>query len=244
MRVMIFIPCLVQDVLPEIAEACGRVLHAAGARPEIPAGQTCCGQLLFKLGHVRKVTPLARRVMDLFEPADAVVCPSGSCTRMIRSYPDLFPSDPELAAAARSLAAKTYEFSQFLVDILGVLDFGAHLPATAVYHDSCQVGRALGVVSQPRQLLARVRGLTLVEPARPDACCGFGGPFSLRFPGVSEALVQEKAESILATRATTVISAEPSCLLNIGGYLQKNTTPLATLHIAQVLATGLTKGTR
>ncbi|MFZ5811240.1 MAG: heterodisulfide reductase-related iron-sulfur binding cluster, partial [Thermodesulfobacteriota bacterium] len=91
---MLFIPCLVQDVLPEVAEACVRVLHAAGATPEIPSGQTCCGQLLFKLGHVRKATPLARRVMRLFEPADAVVCPSGSCTQMIRRYPDLFPNDP------------------------------------------------------------------------------------------------------------------------------------------------------
>ncbi len=244
MRVMLFVPCLVQDVLPEIAEACVRVLHAAGAAPEIPSGQTCCGQLLFKLGHVRKVIPLARRVMDLFARADAVVCPSGSCTRMIRNYPDLFPNDPGLAAEARSLAARTHEFSQFLVDILHTLDFGAHLAATAVYHDSCQVGRALGVITQPRLLLSRVRGLTLVEPARADACCGFGGPFSLRFPGVSEALVRDKAASILETGATTVISAEPSCLLNIGGYLQKNATPLATLHIAQVLATGLTRGTR
>jgi Fe-S oxidoreductase len=106
-RVMLFVPCLVQDVLPEIAEACVRVLHAAGAAPEIPSGQTCCGQLLFKLGHVRKVIPLVRRVMDLFARADAVVCPSGSCTRMIRNYPDLFPNDPGLAAAARSLAART-----------------------------------------------------------------------------------------------------------------------------------------
>jgi len=238
-RVKLFIPCLVQDALPEAGVACLAVLRAAGVEPVVPAGQTCCGQPLYKLGHAAKVRPLARRVLDLCADADAVVCPSGSCTHMIRRYPELFPDEPETAAKARSLAARTYEFTQFLVDILNVSDFGATLPTTAVYHDSCQMGRTLGLFAQPRLLLSRVGGLTLVEPATPDACCGFGGPFSMRFPGVSEALTQDKIQDILATRATTVICAEPSCLLSIKGALAHNHTPLQTLHIAQVLATGL-----
>jgi L-lactate dehydrogenase complex protein LldE len=236
---MLFIPCLVQDAMPEAGIACLQVLRAAGVDPVAPAGQTCCGQPLFKLGHAAKVRPLARRILDLFADADAVVCPSGSCTGMIRRYPELFPDDPATAAKARSLAGRTYEFTQFLVDILHTTDFGATLPTTAVYHDSCQMGRSLGLAAQPRLLLSHVRGLTLVEPAAPDACCGFGGPFSMRFPGVSQALTHDKIQDILATRATTVICAEPSCLISIKGALAHNHTPLQTLHIAQVLATGL-----
>lgn len=238
MRVTLFIPCLVQDVMPEAGLACLHVLRAAGVDPVVPKGQTCCGQPLYKLGHMDRVRPLARRVLDLFSGCDAVVCPSGSCTHMIRRYPGLFPDDPATAARARSLAARTYEFTEFLVDVLHVTDFAAHLPTTAVYHDSCQMGRTLGLHTQPRLLLSRVAGLTLVEPATPDACCGFGGPFSIRFPGVSEALTLDKIQAILDTRATTVICAEPSCLQNIKGALAHNHTPLQTLHIAQVLATG------
>nr|WP_282958855.1 (Fe-S)-binding protein [Desulfolutivibrio sulfodismutans] len=234
-----FIPCLVQDAMPEAGLACLRVLRAAGVDPIAPAGQTCCGQPLFKLGHAARVKPLARRILDLFADADAVVCPSGSCTHMIRRYPELFPDDPATAAKARSLAARTYEFTQFLVDILHAADFGATLPTTAVYHDSCQMGRTLGLSAQPRLLLSHVAHLTLLEPATPDACCGFGGPFSMRFPGVSEALTHDKIQAILDTHATTVICAEPSCLQNIKGALAHNHTPLQTLHIAQVLATGL-----
>ncbi|MDQ7831943.1 MAG: (Fe-S)-binding protein, partial [Desulfovibrionaceae bacterium] len=236
---MLFIPCLIQDVMPEAGLACLHVLRAAGIEPLVPHGQTCCGQPLFKLGHASRVRPLARRVMDLFADAEAVVCPSGSCTHMIRRYPDLFPDDPATAAKARDLAARTYEFTQFLVDVLHATDFGATLPTTAVYHDSCQMGRTLGLTSQPLLLLSRVAGLTLATPELPDACCGFGGPFSMRFPGVSEALTLDKIQAILATRATTVICAEPSCLQNIKGALAHNHTPLQTLHIAQVLATGL-----
>lgn len=239
MRVSLFIPCLVQDTMPEAGMACLRVLRAAGVDPVVPGGQTCCGQPLYKLGHADKVKPLARRVIELFSEAEAVVCPSGSCTGMIRHYPELFADDPATAARAGELAARTYEFTQFLVDILGVTEFGAALPVRAVYHDSCQMGRALGLAAQPRLLLSRVADLTLVEPETPDACCGFGGPFSMRFPGVSQALTREKIQAILDTHASTVICAEPSCLQNIKGALAHNHTPLQTLHIAQVLATNL-----
>jgi L-lactate dehydrogenase complex protein LldE len=159
---------------------------------------------------------------------------------MVRAYPMLLAADPARAEQARALAARTYELSQFLVDVLGVDDLGAELAATAAYHDSCQVSRVLGVREQPRRLLARVRGLVLRDPSRPESCCGFGGGFSLQFPEVSAALTAEKATDLVATGAKMVICAEPSCLLNLRSHLDKNYPEknIRCLHLAEVLDSG------
>lgn len=239
MRVQLFVPCLVENLAPEIAAATARVLTRAGAEVALPPGQTCCGQPLYKSGRHAEARDLAARFLDLFPGPDPVVAPAGSCVAMVRAYPKLLANDPARAEAARDLAGRTYEFSQFLVDVLGVDDLGAQLDATAVYHDSCQVSRALGVREQPRALLAKVRGLTLAEPARPDSCCGFGGTFSVQFPEVSAALTADKAADLVATGAGMAVCAEPSCLLNLRAHLDKNHPgKVRCLHLAEVLDSG------
>lgn len=239
-RVQLFVPCLVENLAPEIAAATARVLTRAGAEVDLPPGQTCCGQPLYKTGRHVEARDLARRFLDVFAAPDPVVAPSGSCVAMVRAYPRLLAHDPDRAEQARALAARTYELSQFLVDVLGVDDLGAELAATAAYHDSCQVSRALGVREQPRRLLAKVRGLTLAEPSRPESCCGFGGGFSLQFPEVSASLTAEKAADLVATGTQMVVCAEPSCLLNLRSHLDKNFPErgIRCLHLAEVLDSG------
>lgn len=237
MRAHLFVPCLVEHLAPEMAAAAARVLARAGAEVVLPPGQTCCGQPLYKTGRHSQARDLARRFLEVFADAEAVVAPAGSCVAMVRAYPKLLARDPAAADKARDLAGRTFELSQFLVDVLGVEDLGAALPLTAAYHESCQAARVLGVRSQPRRLLSRVRGLTLVEPARPEMCCGFGGSFSFQFPEVSSALTAEKAGNLLAAGAQAIVCAEPSCLLNLRAWLDKNPPdrPVRCLHLAQVL---------
>lgn len=239
-RVQLFVPCLVENLAPEIAAATARVLARAGAEVSLPPGQTCCGQPLYKTGRSAEARDLARRFLEVFSGPDPVVAPSGSCVAMVKAYPKLLAGDPTRAAAARDLAERTYELSQFLVDVLGTDDLGAELNLVAAYHDSCQVSRTLGVREQPRKLLAKVRGLDLREPSRSATCCGFGGAFSMQFPEVSATLTAEKAEDLVATGAAAVVCAEPSCLLNLRGHLEKNFADksIRCLHLAEVLDSG------
>lgn len=244
-RAQLFIPCLVEDCQPEIGEAVVAVLEHLGVEPILPPGQTCCGQLAYKAGDLAGARALALRYLDVFSAPEPVVCPSGSCVKMLRTYPELFaPGSPEHARAVE-LSGRSFEFCQFVVEGLGRVDLGARLSGRACYHGSCQVDRALGSPGPARALLAAVAGLTLVEAERPDRCCGFGGLFALQFPGVSESLLEDKAHEILATGAEMLVSAEPSCLMNIGGYLARLPRaqgPLPALHVAQVLARGLALG--
>jgi L-lactate dehydrogenase complex protein LldE len=239
MKVSLFIPCLVEDFHPEIGEATARVLDRAGVEVVYEPRQTCCGQLAFKTGHRSDARRFARHFLEVFDGAEAVVAPSGSCVSMVRNYyPLLFEQEPAWAQAAAAVASRTYELSEFLVDVAGVLDLGATWRSTAVYHDSCQVSRALGVREQPLALLRRVAGLTMLPLADTDRCCGFGGVFSLQFPEVSERMLLDKAAAIAASGAEYVISAEVSCLMNIGGYLDKAGAPARAVHLAEVLAGG------
>ncbi len=236
--VSLFIPCLVENFHPEIGEATARILAGAGVRPVLPAGQTCCGQPLYKAGQVGQARVLARRYLDVFADPHPVVAPSGSCVAMVRTYPELFADEPVLQQRAEELAARTFELTEFLVDRLGRQDLGVSFQARAVYHDSCQVGRALGIRRQPAALLSRVRGLELLDLERPETCCGFGGTFSLQFPELSGAMTQDKTAAILASGADTLISPEVSCLMNIQGALDKQERSVRCLHIAQVLDPG------
>lgn len=239
MKTALFVPCMVEQFHPEVAEATARVLAKAGASLAYPKGQTCCGQLQYKSGNWKSARGVARHFIEVFEPFESVVAPSGSCVSMVRTYyPELFRQEPIWRDRAQELAKRIFELTEFLVHVAQVDDLGATWPAKAVYHDSCQVYRALGIHKEPRQLLSKVRGLELVEMDQADVCCGFGGSFSLQFPAVSEAMVAEKVSHILATGAELVISAEISCLMNIGGYLRKQGHPVKALHIAQVLAQG------
>ncbi|MHC1789450.1 (Fe-S)-binding protein [Solidesulfovibrio sp.] len=238
MEAFLFIPCLVEHVLPQVGEATAVVLSRAGLTPVLPKGQTCCGQFAYKRGRADLVRPLAQRFVEIFAAAPVVVCPSGSCTAMVRRYPSLFdPADP-WRERAEQVAAKTFELGQYLVDQLGLTDLGARFDATATLHASCQTSRVLGAGSQTEALLAKVAGLTLVPLSRPERCCGFGGAFSVDYPEVSQAILAEKIDDIVASGAEAVITAEPSCLLNIASALAKREIPVRPLHLAEVLAGG------
>lgn len=237
MKVALFVPCIMEQFHPQVAEATARVLARAGASLSYPRGQTCCGQLQYKNGSWRSARAVAKHFIEVFETAQAIVAPSGSCVSMVRKYyPELFRDEPAWRDRAQELGKRVFELTEFLVRVAKVEDLEASWPGRAVYHDSCQVYRALGVHKEPRALLSRVRGLELVEMEQADVCCGFGGGFSLQFPAVSEAMVAEKVSHVLATGAELLISAEISCLMNIGGYLRKHGHPVRAVHIAEVLA--------
>jgi len=244
MRAHLFIPCLVEDCHPEAAEAVVEVLEHLNVEAHHPAGQTCCGQLAYKTGDLKNARVLARRYLDIFAEPGPVVCPSGSCVKMVRTYPELFAPGTSEHARALDLAARTFEFCEFVVGLPGADKLGAHLKTRACYHGSCQLqGQTQNGAEAPRTLLRAVRGLTLVEAERADRCCGFGGIFSLQFTSVSEALVEDKCREILALEPEILVSAEPSCLMNISGHLARLGKPLPALHVAQVLAAGLKKET-
>jgi len=239
LEVSLFVPCLVEDLYPEIGEAAARVLTRAGAKVLYPRGQTCCGQPVYEDGGFDQARSLARRLLNLFEHAGYVVAPSGSCVHMVKHcYLELFANEPAMLRRALDLSSRVFELCDFLVNVLKVVDVGAYLEGRAAYHDSCRVGRALGITKEPRILLCGVRGLELVELARPDACCGFGGAFCVRFPEVSEALVADKVADVLDLSADYVVSAEVSCFMNIKSYLEAHGLPVKALHIAQVLDSG------
>jgi len=238
MLVNLFVPCLVETAVPEVGEATARVLSRAGCTVTVPPGQTCCGQPVYKTGNLAQARQLAARYVELFD-SGTVVSPSGSCVAMVRRYPELLAFEPALAAKARDLAERTYELSDFLVNVLGTTDLGAAMNARAAYHDSCQVGRVLGLRDEPRALLGAVRGLTVLELDRPDACCGFGGAFSVQFPDASERILQDKILDILAQTPDIVVSAEVSCLLNIRAGLEHAGSRVRALHLAQVLDHGM-----
>ena len=235
MRIKLMIPCLVEDCLPEIGLAAVSVLERLGLGVDHPQGQTCCGQMAFKTGDVAGARALALRSLDIFAGPDPVVCPSGSCTRMLRTYPELFePGTPDHARAL-NLAGRTFEFCAFVLTLPGAPDFGARLSARVALHRSCQLDGS----EAPQRLMEAVRGLTLLTPERPERCCGFGGLFSLQFPAVSESLLEDKAHELLALEPDILVSAEPSCLMNIGGYLARLGRPVRALHAAQALDLGL-----
>lgn len=236
-KVSLFIPCLVEHFLPHVGEATARVLSRAGVEVEYPSRQTCCGQMEFKAGHQAEARKMALHFLRVFQDAEVVVSPSGSCVGMVRNYyPVLFQDEDAWLSRMELLARRTFELTEFLVDVLGIDDLRAHWPGKAVYHDSCQVSRVLGIKAQPRMLLSNVRELEMVEMEHQETCCGFGGVFSLEFPVVSEKMTGDKVAEVVKSGAEFVISAEPSCLLNIGGYLEKKGEKIRSLHIAEVLA--------
>ncbi|MFU8770165.1 MAG: (Fe-S)-binding protein [Desulfotignum sp.] len=236
-RVTLFVQCLVDAMAPAAAEAMVDLFGRLGIDTCFPEDQTCCGQPAFNAGYRTAAATAARHFIEVFENAECIVCPSGSCTAMVRHhYRELFARDPGWLARAEKVGKKTFEFTEFLVDVLGIIDVGAAYPGRVTYHDSCHLLRTLGIGRQPRQLLSRVRGLTFVEMAPPDRCCGFGGSFSVKYPEISTALVADKAARILETGADTVTGCDMGCLLNIEGYLTRAGHPVQVRHIAELLA--------
>jgi L-lactate dehydrogenase complex protein LldE len=241
-RVGLFVTCLVDLFRPSIGFASLKLLEDAGCVVEVPSSQTCCGQPAYNSGDRDDAKAVAQGVIAAFEPCDYIVAPSGSCTGMIRKhYPELFAGDREWGPRAEALAAKTYELVSFLTDVLGVASVAAHHQGSVTYHDSCSGLRELGIQRQPRQLLKTVAGLDLKELPDADVCCGFGGTFCVKYPDISNAIVEEKTAQIAGTGAETLLAGDLGCLLNMAGKLKRQGHATKSRHVAEVLA-GMTDG--
>jgi L-lactate dehydrogenase complex protein LldE len=236
-RVSLFVTCVVDQLFPEVGIAVADVLERAGCIVDFPEKQTCCGQPAFNSGYREEARQVASHFLEVFRDAEYIVSPSGSCTSMVsHHYAELFHDDAAKMEVVRRIAERTYEFSTFLTEVLGVDDVGARFPHTVTYHDSCHALRELKIKEAPRKLLARVQGLTLREMDTAEECCGFGGTFSVKFASVSGAMARTKIDSILRTGADTVVSLDSSCLMQLGGALSRAGSPIRTMHLAEVLA--------
>jgi L-lactate dehydrogenase complex protein LldE len=235
MRVSLFIPCFIDSFYPKVGMAIADIIERLGHTVDFPEGQTCCGQPPFNSGYWDEARSVAKRQIELFKDSEVVVSASGSCGAMLKVfYPELFENRPE-SAAAQALAAKTFEFSEFLVNKLGVTDVGAKFDGRVTFHDGCHGLRELGTHAAPRELLRHVRGLELVEATEAKSCCGFGGTFAVKFPQISTAMAEVKCTSLVETKAEFIISNDSSCLMQIQGWLDRNVGGIRCLHLAEVL---------
>jgi len=233
----LFVTCLVDLFRPSVAFAAIKLLEAGGARVEVPRAQTCCGQPAYNSGGRNDASAIAKQVIEAFELFDYVVAPSGSCAGMLKvHYPRLLTDDPRFAERAKTLAAKSYELTSFLVDVLGRTQVDASYEGIVTYHDSCSSLRELRIKDAPRRLLANVPGLTLVELPESEVCCGFGGTFSVKYPDISGAILDAKLNNILDTEANTVLAADLGCLMQIAGGLSRQRAKIEVRHVAEVLA--------
>jgi L-lactate dehydrogenase complex protein LldE len=237
MRVSLFVTCLVDQLWPTVGTSTVAVLRRAGCEVVFDERQTCCGQPAFNTGYRAEARGLAQRFIEIFEnDSDAVVSPSGSCTAMVHHFHELFPDDERWRRRAEALAARTYELSAFLVNVLGVEDVGASFDGRVTWHDACHGLRDLNVQSEPRRLLRGVRGAEFVELPNADSCCGFGGTFSVKYPEISIAILDQKIEAIEKAGVRAVVSGDASCLMQIGGRLSRNHSSVRVMHLAELLA--------
>jgi len=236
-RVGLFVTCLVDLYRPNVGFATVKLLEEAGCVVEVPAAQTCCGQPAYNSGDETDARGIARQVIEAFEGYEYVVGPSGSCIAMLREhYPRLFPTDAHWRGRAQALAERSHEILSFLHDVLGVESLGARYAGTVTYHDSCSGLRELGVKHQPRALLGTVEDLELAEMEDPEVCCGFGGTFCVKYPKISERLVEDKVRNICASGADTVLGGDLGCLLNMAGRLSREARAVRVFHAVEVLA--------
>lgn len=235
----LFVTCIIDQLYPEVGVSVVKVLRRLGVTVGFPKDQTCCGQPVYNAGFTQEALKLAKRVLEQFKDSEYVVVPSGSCAATIRVYYlELFAGVPSLLTEAKALAAKTYEFSEFLVKVLGVEDAsacGASHQGTAAFHPSCHLLRELGVKVEPQKLLRSVPGLEEKELGGAEVCCGFGGTFSVKFPHISEGMVADKIANVQASGAATLVSCDMSCLMNIGGALNRQGSDVKVRHLAQIL---------
>jgi L-lactate dehydrogenase complex protein LldE len=236
-RVSLFVTCMVDQLFPKVGMAMAGVLERLGYQVDFPEDQTCCGQPAFNSGYRAEARTVARHFLKVFENCEAVVVPSGSCTSMItHHFADLFQKEPETLDRVHALEKRVWEFSTFLTEAAGVEDVGARLDDVVTFHDGCHALRELGIRSAPRRLLSNVRGLELREMLPAEECCGFGGTFSVKFAELSGAMARTKIDAIVKTGANTVVSLDPSCLMQIQGVLSRAGSGIRTMHLAEVLA--------
>lgn len=236
-RVALFVTCIVDQFYPQVGESVVRILRRLGVEVTFNPAQTCCGQPAFNTGYREEAHSVASRVLDLFDDADYVVAPSGSCTSMVRVfYPELFAGESERLAKLQKLRTHFFEFSEFLVKVLKTEDVGARFPHRVAYHDSCHLLRELGIEAEPRALLRTVRDIEVVDLKDYQVCCGFGGTFSVKFPEVSVAMGEDKVRAALDAGAEYLVANDSGCLMHVAGLIHRQGLPLKTLHLAEVLA--------
>jgi L-lactate dehydrogenase complex protein LldE len=239
MRTALFITCLADALFPDVGKATVRVLERLGQEVEFPTGQTCCGQMHVNTGYQKQALPLVERFAEVFAPYDAIVAPSGSCVGSVRHQHAMIAKrfgSPSLIEQVEAVAAKTYELSEFLVDVLKIIDVGAYFPHRVTYHPTCHSLRMLQVGDKPFQLLRAVEALELVELPAADQCCGFGGTFAIKNSDTSTAMLADKMRNVLDTGAEMCTAGDSSCLMHIGGGLSRLRAGAKTVHLAQILA--------
>lgn len=235
MKISLFATCLVDMFQSNVGKSTVELLERLGCTIDFPTGQTCCGQPAYNSGYVKASRNTIKNTIRVFEHAEYVVCPSGSCAYMLKEYQHLLKEEPAWQERAKNLAAKTYELTQFIVDVLKIEDVGAKLEGTAIYHPSCHMTRLLQVQSPPLILLQNVKGLELIDMPLKENCCGFGGTFSVKMGKISEQMVDEKIASIESTGVHYLIGADSGCLMNIGGRMKRQQSLIETKHIAEIL---------
>ncbi|MBY6050611.1 (Fe-S)-binding protein [Cytobacillus firmus] len=235
MKVSLFATCLVDMFQGNAGKAAVELLERLGCEIDFPEAQVCCGQPAYNSGYVKESKEAMKRMITAFEHAEYVVSPSGSCAYMFHEYPYVFKGDSVWEPKAKKLAEKTYELTQFIVEVLNVDDVGASLKGKATYHTSCHMTRLLGVKEAPMRLLKNVKGLEFEELPGKEQCCGFGGTFSVKMAQISEQMVDEKVGHIEETEAEILIGADAGCLMNIGGRIGRQGKPIRVMHIAEVL---------
>jgi len=236
MNVEVFIPCFIDQFYPETAFNFIKVLKKAGCEVSYNPDQTCCGQPSFNSGYWKETKTLAVKFMEDFKNAGIIVAPSASCTGFIKNYyRKVFADDSIWLPKVEEITPRIFEFSDFLVNHLKFVEFGAVFKHKVTFHDSCAGLREYGIKSEPRILLQNVKGLELVEMEKLETCCGFGGTFSAKFHSISTAMTEQKVEHAMKTGAEYIVSTEASCLLNIEAYIKKQKLPIKTIHLADVL---------
>lgn len=239
MRVALMVTCLGDTLFPDVGKAVVRLLSRLGVDVDFPEGQTCCGQPMVNSGYLDEAVPAVRAFASAFEGYDAVVVPSGSCAGCARHQHDIVArraGDPVLCDAVSVLGPRTYELSEFLVDVLGVTDVGASFPHSVTYHPTCHSLRMLGVGDKPLSLLREVRGIDLRELPGERECCGFGGTFAVKNADTSVAMGADKARHVRETGAEVLVAGDASCLMHIGGLLGRQRSGVRVMHLAEVLA--------
>lgn len=235
MKVSLFITCLGEIFYQDVAKDMVEVLERQGCEIDLPSGQICCGQPAYNSGYRKDAQKAAKQMIASFEDSEYIVTPSGSCAGMFKEYPSLFKEDKEWQKRAQAVADKTYELTQFIVNVLGVEDVGAAYPARATYHTSCHMMRLLDEKEAPFKLLENVKGLELLPLENSYDCCGFGGTFAVKMVPISEQMVDEKVRHVEESTADILIAADGGCLMNIKGRIDRKGKPIEVKHIAQIL---------
>jgi L-lactate dehydrogenase complex protein LldE len=236
MKVSLFITCLVDQLCPDVGVATVEVLEKAGCQVEFDERQTCCGQPAFNTGYRKEARKFAEKFIEIFENAEVIVSPSGSCTAMVKHFYELFPENKNWRERAEKVAKKTHELSSFLVNVVQIEKIDSKLSGKITWHDACHALRDLGLKNEPRKLLQNVANAEFVELNGADECCGFGGTFSVKYAEISNAILEKKVENIEKSGADFVVACDASCLMQIGGKLSRNGSKIKPKHIAEILA--------